>query len=173
MSKKLRVSHFPQIPCNPFIVEVRSIEEAKKIFDVLANYDLFQYENRIKPDYCNTTILEYWDEEKKEWLEWHDKENNYTLDEYCRYVINQQAEYIKEIQKVSMFKLENLSKFERKYNNIMESDLDQNDKDHKLAALMTDMERQYNIPLLNDENWNNEHKEIIKLYRIIGNSRNF
>ncbi|WP_407301658.1 hypothetical protein [Clostridium botulinum] len=121
MSKNLRVSHFPQIPCNPFIVAVSSIEEAKKIFDVLANYDLFQYKNRIKPDYCNTTILEYWDEEEKEWLEWHDKENNYTLDEYYRYVINQQAdvidegykfdtteqtEYIKEIQKVSKFKLE-------------------------------------------------------------------
>ncbi|APQ78710.1 hypothetical protein [Clostridium botulinum] len=91
MSKNLRVSHFPQIPCNPFIVEVSSIEEAKKIFDVLANYDLFQYENKIKPDYCNATVLEYWDKEEEEWLEWHDKENNYTLDEYYRYVINQQA----------------------------------------------------------------------------------
>lgn len=66
-----------------------------------------------------------------------------------------------------------LSKFQCKYNNIMKSDLSINDKDHELANLMTDMERQYNIPLINDKNWNNEHKKIIKLYRIIGNSRNF
>lgn len=51
---KLRVSHFPQVPCKPFIVSVDSLKEAKKIFDVLANYDIFQFENRIKPDYCNS-----------------------------------------------------------------------------------------------------------------------
>jgi len=84
---KLRVSHFPQIPCTPFIVEVKSIEEAKKIFDVLANYDMFQYQNKIKPDYCNSTVLEYFDTEENEWLEWHDEENDYTLDEYYRNVI--------------------------------------------------------------------------------------
>lgn len=82
---KLRVEHFPQIPCKPFIVEVNSIEEAKKIFDVLANYDIFQYENKIKSDYCNMTVLNYWDEEEQEWLEWQDEENYYTLDEYYRY----------------------------------------------------------------------------------------
>jgi hypothetical protein len=83
---KLRVSHFPQIHCKPFITEVESIKEAKKIFDVLANYDLFQYENKIKPDYANMTILEYWDIEENEWLEWHDEENDYTLEEYYKYI---------------------------------------------------------------------------------------
>lgn len=56
--KKLRVSHFPQVPCKEFNVEVSSIEEAKKIMDVLAEYDLFQYENRIKGDYANMTVFE-------------------------------------------------------------------------------------------------------------------
>jgi len=37
-----------------FYVPVKSIEEGKKICEVLAHYDLFQYENRIKPDYANT-----------------------------------------------------------------------------------------------------------------------
>jgi len=49
---KLRVSHFPQVPCKAFHVDVNSIEEAMKIKNILANYDLFQYNNRIKPDYC-------------------------------------------------------------------------------------------------------------------------
>lgn len=81
--KKLRVCHFPQIPCKPFIVEVKNLEEAKKIFDVLANYDLFQYDNKIKPDYCNMTVLEEWDEEENDWLSWCDDETGIdNLNEY-------------------------------------------------------------------------------------------
>jgi hypothetical protein len=84
---KLRVSHFPQVPCKPFIVPVDSLKEARKIFDVLANYDIFQFENRIKPDYCNTTVLEYWDEEEQEWLSWYDEETGIDdLDEYFDYI---------------------------------------------------------------------------------------
>jgi hypothetical protein len=58
---KLRVCHYPQIPCEPFIVGVDTLEEAKKMMDTLADYDLFQYNNKIKPDYSNMTILEQWD----------------------------------------------------------------------------------------------------------------
>lgn len=83
MSKKLRVVHFPQIPCKPFIVEVKDLKEAKLLFDVLADYDLFQYENNIKPDYCNATVLQEWDENEQEWLDWCDEETGiYDLDEY-------------------------------------------------------------------------------------------
>lgn len=46
--KKLRVSQFLQIPCKAFTVAVKNLEEAKLICDVLRNYDLFQYENKIK-----------------------------------------------------------------------------------------------------------------------------
>ena len=74
MKKKLRVLHFPQIPCSPFEVEVEDLKEAKKMCDVLANYDLFQYENRIKPDYSNMTIVEEFDEEEQEWVSWYDEE---------------------------------------------------------------------------------------------------
>lgn len=83
MAKKLRVSHFPQIPCKPFIVEVKDLEEAKKIYDVLANYDLFQYDNRIKPDYCNATVIEEFDEEEQDWLSWCDEETGIdNINEY-------------------------------------------------------------------------------------------
>lgn len=85
---KLRLAHYPQVPCKPFYIEISSIEEAKKISDILADYDMFQYENNIKPDYCNSTVLLYWDEEEKEWCEWHDEENDYTLDEYYKHVVS-------------------------------------------------------------------------------------
>ncbi len=85
--KKLRVSHFPQIPCEPFIVEVKDIYEAKKIMDVLGYYDLFQYENNIKPDYCNATTLDEYDEENNEWINWMDEETGIDdLDEYLDFI---------------------------------------------------------------------------------------
>lgn len=71
---KLRVWHIPQIPMKPFYVSVESPEEAMKILEVLWDYDLFQYENRIKPDYANTSGLEYFDEEENEWFEWYDED---------------------------------------------------------------------------------------------------
>jgi hypothetical protein len=78
---KLRVAHYPQIPCKPFTVEVNALEEALLLFNVLADYDLFQYNNRIKPDYSNATTLEYWDEDEKEWLTWYD-EDGYEIEDY-------------------------------------------------------------------------------------------
>jgi|ERR1035437_1019057 hypothetical protein len=68
MNSKFRVSHFPQIPCSPFEVYVDSILEGVKLMDILAEYDKFQFENKIKPDYCNNSILQmfYEDEETGE-----------------------------------------------------------------------------------------------------------
>lgn len=83
MNKKLRVSHYPQIPCKAFIVEVKSLEEAKTISDVLAEYDLFQYNNRIKPDYANATVVQQWDAEENDWLDWYDEETGISdINEY-------------------------------------------------------------------------------------------
>lgn len=59
---KLRVWHIPQVPMKAFYVDVSSVEEGVKIMDVLANYDLFQYDNNIKPDYCNANGLQMYDE---------------------------------------------------------------------------------------------------------------
>lgn len=69
---KLRVWWIPQVPMHPFRVKVDSVKEAKKILDVLAEYDKFQFENNIKPDYCNAGGLEVW--EDGEWLEWENEE---------------------------------------------------------------------------------------------------
>lgn len=78
--KKLRVSHFPQIGVKSFDVEVQTLEQALFLFEVLANYDDFQFKNRIKPDYCNTTAFEHWDfndeTNEYEWFTWYDEEGN-------------------------------------------------------------------------------------------------
>jgi hypothetical protein len=91
--KKIRVAHFPQVPCKPFIVEVRDLKEAKLIYDVLADYDEFQYKNRIKPDYCNATVIEEFDEESGKWVSWCDDETGIDdIDEYFEYISQKGAE---------------------------------------------------------------------------------
>ena len=85
--KKLRISHFPQVPCNPYRVEVENLKEAKKIMNILAEYDYFQLENNIKPDYSNVTVLEMYDEENKDWVDWEDEETGIDdLDEYIEFI---------------------------------------------------------------------------------------
>lgn len=84
---KLRVWHIPQVPMNPFYVPVETPEEAIKILDVLADYDLFQLEHNIKPDYCSTQGLQEWDEEEQDWLEWN-TEDGLEIREYAEKVRN-------------------------------------------------------------------------------------
>lgn len=89
--KKLRVCHYPQIPCEPFIIEVEDLKEAYKIMNMLADYDFFQYHSNIKPDYSNMAILEQWDEEEQEWCDWCDDETG--IDDLEKYF-----EFIKEVE---------------------------------------------------------------------------
>lgn len=72
--KKLRVAHYPQIPCRAFVVEVEDEKEAYKLMTTLAEYDSFQYENKIKPDYCNSSVLEQFNEDTQKWEAWIDEE---------------------------------------------------------------------------------------------------
>lgn len=52
---KLRVWWIPQVGnCDTFYVSVKSVEDGKRLFDILAAYDAFQLQNNVKPDYCNT-----------------------------------------------------------------------------------------------------------------------
>ena len=86
--KKLRVVHIPQVGMGEsFEVEVENLNEAKKIMDVLGEYDAFQYANKIKPDYANMTYLEKWSEDDEEWASWCDEETGIDdLDEYFEFL---------------------------------------------------------------------------------------
>ena len=39
------------------------------------------------------------------------------------------------------------------------------------ADIMNDMEKEFNIPMINDEEYNNKNADIIELYREVANSR--
>lgn len=75
----LAVHWFPQVPCKPFVVPVASVAEGVRMMDVLADYDAFQYEHRIKPDYSNVGVLSLWvddcdGEGTPGWEDWSDDE---------------------------------------------------------------------------------------------------
>ena len=75
----LQVWWVPQVPMKQFTVPVKDIEEGAKLLDVLAAYDLFQFKNKVKPDYCNAGGLQKWEEDSDGegtpgWNDWHDEE---------------------------------------------------------------------------------------------------
>ncbi len=69
----LRVWWIPQVPMKAFEIDVESIKEGVKIMDTLAKYDIFQFENNIKPDYANVGGLLIFDSDG-EWVDWYDEE---------------------------------------------------------------------------------------------------
>jgi hypothetical protein len=82
-NKKLRVWWIPQVPMNPFHHAVKNIEEAKLLLDALAEYDLFQLENHIKPDFCNVGGLEVFEGEDG-WCEWYDEETGDSISDLLK-----------------------------------------------------------------------------------------
>ena len=84
--QKLRVWWIPQIGIEKsFYVPVETPEEGQKVMNMLAAYDCFQYNQNVKPDYCNTGGLEMFDEETGEWIDWCFQDGNTyydSLDEY-------------------------------------------------------------------------------------------
>ncbi len=80
MDTKLRVWWIPQIPMKPFFVPVNSVSEGVLVMDALAEYDKFQFQNNIKPDYCNAGGLQMFDEyddtdsENGSWVDWYDED---------------------------------------------------------------------------------------------------
>ena len=62
-----------------------------------------------------------------------------------------------------------LRKYQQQYNNIMKYSIFT--RNSMLSKLMTKMEKEFDIPYLNNEKWNQDHKEVIELYRKISNSR--
>lgn len=68
--QNLRVWHNPQVGsgCPTLYEEVSTIREGVKVMNLLARYDAFQFDNRIKPDYSNAQGLQML--EDGEWVDW-------------------------------------------------------------------------------------------------------
>src|SRR5262245_58812003 len=81
---ELRVWWIPQVPGTPFFYPVPDLATAKLLVDALARYDLFQFDNNIKPDYTNDggaswrhaqlTDGEWWDFDPEDEIEYAEVE---------------------------------------------------------------------------------------------------
>lgn len=83
--RQFRVWHIPQVPGAAFRVDLGArrddpamVREAARIIKLLAEYDLFQYENKIKPDYASASGLEIF--EGGEWIEWESEDGEDILE---------------------------------------------------------------------------------------------
>lgn len=92
-TRKLKVWWIPQVPMKAFNVKVSNLKEARLLLDTLANYDQFQLDNKIKPDYCNMGGLSVWiddlepDEDGSRWTDWYDEETGLEFDEFCEMIL--------------------------------------------------------------------------------------
>lgn len=64
-----------------------------------------------------------------------------------------------------------LTEFNKAYESIMNAELKPYYRAVRLAELMTRMEREYSIPLLKNEEWEQQNRKVIALYRKISISR--
>lgn len=78
----LRVWWIPQVPMLAFRVRVDSVEEGAILLEVLAQYDLYQYEMNVKPDYSNVGGLEVF--EDGEWCDWATEATGCDVDEWLK-----------------------------------------------------------------------------------------
>lgn len=59
----------------------------------------------------------------------------------------------------------------KEYEATMRADLSAQERDVRLASLMTRFEREFHVPLLTSKEWECEHSTLIALYRRISESR--
>ena len=79
---KMRVCHFPQVPCDPFVVECDNEYEANLIVNTLANQHLFLYDNNIITDYSNAILVEMKNPETDKWEDYFNEDEVMEWDEY-------------------------------------------------------------------------------------------
>ena len=69
--------------------------------------------------------------------------------------------------------MKTLEEINQAYQDITHSDMKEPTRSRKLAGLMTEMESEYNIPMIRTEEWEIRNKAVFVLYRKISMSRQF
>jgi len=66
-----------------------------------------------------------------------------------------------------------LAWFNNEYEKVLYSGSSDEQKDMEYKSLMSEMEYEFKIPMLRDEQWEKENRAVIALYRKISKSRSF
>ena len=67
--------------------------------------------------------------------------------------------------------MNNLKKFDDCYESLINSNKSNNEKSHQLSELMTEMEKEFEIPTFKNPRWEKENKAVTALYRNMSMSR--
>lgn len=70
---KFKAWYIPQVPMKAFEVERGTAVEAQAALDLITAFSIFEFENKVKPDYSDTGGVAEWDETEQEWID-HDPE---------------------------------------------------------------------------------------------------
>lgn len=68
----LKVWYIPQIPMPAFEVEVPDLATARIVHDALIGLSLFEFENRVKPDYSDAGGIVRWESDGEGGFAWFD-----------------------------------------------------------------------------------------------------
>lgn len=74
--KKFKVWYIPQVPMQPFEVECETAEQAQDALDLITNFSIFEFENKVKPDYSDAGGVEKWDETDQEWFDYDESDDH-------------------------------------------------------------------------------------------------
>jgi hypothetical protein len=69
--------------------------------------------------------------------------------------------------------MKRLAEINKTYESIIHSDWSSKEKDKALALLMSQMEREFQIPTIRNEEFERKNRSVIALYRKISSSRTF
>lgn len=81
VTNKLQVWHYPQIPCEPFMVDVANETEARLIKNALADQHLWLFKHSFIPDYCNMVEVMMYEEGYKEWIPYYNEQEKMDWEE--------------------------------------------------------------------------------------------
>jgi len=67
---KFKAWYIPQVPMKAFEVERDTAAEAQSALDLITDFSIFEFENKVKPDYCDAGGVAVWDETEQEWVDY-------------------------------------------------------------------------------------------------------
>lgn len=75
--EKYRAWYIPQVPMESFKFECDTAEEAIMIYTAIVKFSIFEFKNRVKPDYSDAWWVQYYNEDIQDWedlenLEWYE-----------------------------------------------------------------------------------------------------
>lgn len=74
MSDRYKVWYIPQVPMVAFEREFDDLETAKAALDLITDFSIFEFENRVKPDYADMGGISRWEEDGDGGFDWFDVE---------------------------------------------------------------------------------------------------